>query len=216
MNIKPKHVIQSLQVDVAGYGSLDADEDLEQFEQKGGIYELTVSVHNYLCSPVHHITYVQGTHTWMAIQMMFAQKPGQDTIQCEIAHDLEGYYYVILTLTFMCDAPYMLKKVLHPDTASGGEIWVHCWLENTIKKEIWHKTVEKQHYLATDAGFAMVDGVLGNDWVNEPIRMMLREMRTVLFVESAPSHSRMLDIIHTALFKIHTDHTLAISASLNR
>lgn len=62
MNIKPKHVIQSLQVDVAGYGSLDADEDLEQFEQKGGIYELTVSVHNYLCSPVHHITYVQGTY----------------------------------------------------------------------------------------------------------------------------------------------------------
>ncbi|KAG1787963.1 uncharacterized protein HD556DRAFT_1448291 [Suillus plorans] len=163
---------------------------IQSLQQKGGIYELT------------------GTRAWMAIQMMFAQKPGQDTIRREIAHDLEGYYYVILTLAFMFDAPYMLKKVPHPDTASGGEMF-HRWLENTIKKEIWHEAVEKQHYLATDAGFAMVDGVLGNDWVNEPIRMMLREMRTVLFIESAPSHSRMLDIIHTALFKIRTDHTLA-------
>jgi hypothetical protein len=144
----------------------------------------------------------------MAIQMMFAQKPGQDIIRREIAHDLEGYYYVILTLAFMFDAPYALKKVPHPDTASGGEMWVHRWLENTIEKEIWHEAVEKQHYLATDAGFAMVDGVLGNDWANEPVRMMLKEMRTILFVESQPSHSRMLEVINTALFKIRTDRTL--------
>lgn len=144
----------------------------------------------------------------MAIQMMFVQQPGQDTIRREITHDLEGYYYVILTLAFMFDALYALKKVPHPDTASGGEMWVHCWLENTIEKEIWHEAVEKQHYLATDAGFAMVDGVLGNDWANEPVRMMLKEMRTILFVESRPSHSCMLEVINTALFKIRTDRTL--------
>ncbi|KAG1739166.1 uncharacterized protein EDB91DRAFT_1248925 [Suillus paluster] len=84
----------------------------------------------------------------------------------------------------MFDAPYGLKKVPHPDTASGGEMWVHCWLENTIEKEIWHEAVEKQHYLATDAGFGMVDGVLGNNWANEPVRTMLKEMRTILFVET--------------------------------
>ncbi|KAG1720070.1 uncharacterized protein EDB91DRAFT_1257199 [Suillus paluster] len=172
VNIKPKHVVQSLQVDVAGYSSLNIDDDLERFKEKGGIYELT------------------GTRAWMAIQMMFAQQPGQDNIRREIAHDLEGYYYVLLTLAFMFDAPYGLKKVPHPDTASGGEMWVHRWLENTIEKEIWHEAVEKQHYPATDAGFGMVDGVLGNDWANEP-------------------HSRMLDIINTALFKLHTDRTLA-------
>ncbi|KAG1771138.1 hypothetical protein EV702DRAFT_1049043 [Suillus placidus] len=66
----------------------------------------------------------------------------------------------------------------------GREIWVHCWLENTIEKEIWHEAVEKQHYLATDTGFTMVDRALGNNWVNELIRTMLREMRTVLFVET--------------------------------
>ncbi|KAG2149226.1 hypothetical protein DEU56DRAFT_704831, partial [Suillus clintonianus] len=38
-----------------------------------------------------------------------------------------------------------------------------------------------------------VDGVLGHDWANEPVRTMLKEMRTILFVESAPSHSHMLD-----------------------
>ncbi|KAG1816436.1 uncharacterized protein BJ212DRAFT_1480885 [Suillus subaureus] len=109
----------------------------------------------------------------------------------------------------MFDAPYRLKKVPHPDTASGGEMWVHCWLENTIEKEIWHEAIEKQHYLATDAGFGMVDGVLGNDWANEPVRTMLKEMRTILFIESAPSHSCMLNVINTALFKLCTDHTLA-------
>ncbi|KAG1816435.1 uncharacterized protein BJ212DRAFT_1480884 [Suillus subaureus] len=62
VNIKPKHVVQSLQVDVAGYSSLNIDDDLEQFKEKGGIYELT------------------GTRAWMAIQMMFAQQPGQDNI----------------------------------------------------------------------------------------------------------------------------------------
>ncbi|KAG0696667.1 hypothetical protein DFH29DRAFT_1004390 [Suillus ampliporus] len=165
VNIKPKHIVQSLQVDVAGYGSLNINDDLEQFKEKGGIYELT------------------GTRAWMAIQMMFAQQPGQDTMRREIAHDLEGYYYVLLTLAFMFDAPYRLKKVPHSNTASGGEMWVHRWLENTIAKEIWHEAIEKQHYLATDAGFTMVDGVLGNDWANEPVRMMLKEMRTILFVE---------------------------------
>ncbi|KAG0691853.1 hypothetical protein DFH29DRAFT_1010022 [Suillus ampliporus] len=55
VNIKPKHVVQSLQVDIAGYGSLNINDDLERFKEKSGIYELT------------------GTRAWMAIQMMFAQ-----------------------------------------------------------------------------------------------------------------------------------------------
>lgn len=55
VNIKPKHVVQSLQVDVAGYGSLNIDDDLERFKEKGGIYELTVSINRCFCPPAHRI-----------------------------------------------------------------------------------------------------------------------------------------------------------------
>ncbi|KAG2110201.1 uncharacterized protein F5147DRAFT_772474 [Suillus discolor] len=167
---------------------------------------------------VHSRILLMARHFHPTSSQMVAMKPTSYFLSplCKLTHPcgtwdlfIQQCQTGILTLAFMFDAPYMLKKVPHPDTASGGEMWVHCWLENMIEKEIWHEAVEKQHYLATDIGFSMVDRVLGNDWTNEPIRMMLREMRTVLFVESAPSHSRMLNIINAALFKIHTDHTLA-------
>lgn len=145
----------------------------------------------------------------MAIQMMLAQRPGTDAIRREIVHDLEGYYYVILTLAFMFDAPYALKKVPNADMASGAEMWLHRWLENTIEMEIWQEAVEKQHYLGTDAGFSMVEGLLGEDWAIEPVKTMLKEMREHLFTNAAPTHSGMLDIITNALVKIRTNPDLA-------
>ncbi|KAG1737845.1 uncharacterized protein EDB91DRAFT_1249522 [Suillus paluster] len=191
VHIKPKDVVQSLQVDIAGYGSPTTDEDLERFADKGGIYELT------------------GTRTWMAIQTMLAQQPGTDVIRREIVHDLEGYYYVILTLAFMFDGLYALKKVPNTDMASGAEMWLHRWLENTIEMEIWQEAVEKQHYLGTNAGFSMVEGLLGEDWAIKPVKMMLKEMREHLFTNAAPTHSGMLDIITNALVKIRTNPDLA-------
>ncbi|KAG0698799.1 hypothetical protein DFH29DRAFT_1002496 [Suillus ampliporus] len=143
------------------------------------------------------------------IQMMLAQRPGTDVIRREIVHDLEGYYYVILTLAFMFDVPYTLKKVPNTDMASGAEMWLHRWLENTIEMEIWQEAVEKQHYLGTDAGFSMVEGLLGEEWVIEPVKTMLKEMREHLFTNAAPTHSGMLDIIINALVKICTNPDLA-------
>ncbi|KAG1744089.1 uncharacterized protein EDB91DRAFT_1080896 [Suillus paluster] len=167
VHIKPKDVVQSLQVNVAGYGSPTTNEDLEHFADKGRIYELT------------------------------------------IVHDLEGYYYVILTLAFMFDGLYALKKVPDADMASGAEMWLHRWLENTIEIEIWQEAVEKQHYLGTDAGFSMVEGLLGEDWAIEPMKTMLKEMREHLFTNAVPTHSGMLDIITNALVKIRTNPDLA-------
>ncbi|KAG2108223.1 uncharacterized protein F5147DRAFT_652945 [Suillus discolor] len=121
VHIKPKDVVQSLQVNVTGYRSSMTDEDLRCFADKGGIYELT------------------DTHAWMAIEIMLAQQPGADVIHREIVYDLEGYYYVILTLAIMLDILYTLKRVPNPYMTSGMEMWLYWWLENTIEMEIWYK-----------------------------------------------------------------------------
>lgn len=52
VHIKPKDVVQSLQVDVAGYGSRTMVEDLECFADKGGIYELTVCIDDHILTPM--------------------------------------------------------------------------------------------------------------------------------------------------------------------
>ncbi|KAG1807802.1 uncharacterized protein BJ212DRAFT_1485380 [Suillus subaureus] len=190
VHIKPKDVVQSLQVNIAGYGSPTTDEDLEQFADKGGIYELTVCIDNHLLTP-------------MLITLC------TDAIQHEIVHDLESYYYVILTLAFMFDGLYTLKKVPNTDMASEAEMWLHRWLKNTIEMKIWQEAVEKQHYPGTNAGFSMVEGLLGEDWAIEPMKTMLKEMREHLFTNAAPTHSGMLNIITNALVKICTNPDLA-------
>ncbi|KAG0705537.1 hypothetical protein DFH29DRAFT_996854 [Suillus ampliporus] len=173
---------------IAGYGSTN---DLKHFADKGGIYEL------------------MGTRAWMAIQMMLAQRPGTDVIRREIVHDLEGYYYVILTLAFHVDVPYRIEKVPNTDMARGQRCGFIGGFKIPLRWRFGKKQWKKQHYLGTDAGFSMVEGLLGEEWVIEPVKTMLKEMREHLFTNAAPTHSGMLDIIINALVKICTNPDLA-------
>ncbi|KAG2083939.1 uncharacterized protein F5147DRAFT_660016 [Suillus discolor] len=103
-------------------------------QDKGGIYELTDS-----CMDGNRDNASSTTSA--------------DVIHREIVYDLEGYYYVILTLAIMLDILYTLKRVPNPYMTSGMEMWLYWWLENTIEMEIWYKVLRNDTFLLLMQGF---------------------------------------------------------------
>jgi hypothetical protein len=150
----------------------------------------------------------------MAVALMFAQEPGVRPVKRTLLHDLEGYYYVILTLAFMFNQPYALKPVpeFHLGTMRSQVIWLYQWLQNTwpVDLPIWQEATDKQKYFGTDEGFKEVQHMLGEQWNVKPIHDMLSKMRHLLFgPPDLVTHTSMLDIIETALLAIRTDFSLS-------
>lgn len=92
----------------------------------------------------------------MAVALMFAQEPGVKPVKRTLLHDLEGYYYVILTLAFMFNQPYALKPVpeFHLAMMRSQAVWLHQWLQNTwpVDLQIWQEATDKQKFSALMRG----------------------------------------------------------------
>jgi hypothetical protein len=145
----------------------------------------------------------------MAVQSMTAYKPGAPAIARVVAHDLEGYYYVLLSLAFMFHSPYVLKAIPQGESFIGtGDHYLKMWLENKMDAyTIWQEAEEKRRFFCTHEGFQIIEGRLGTEWSCEPIKVMLREMRELLFYSRAPvTHLGMINIIERALHTLSTDH----------
>jgi hypothetical protein len=153
----------------------------------------------------------------MAVALMLAQKPQAMPVKRTLLHDLEGYYYVILTLAFMFDEPYGLKPLPDLNLAASRESWfrqnwLRHWLQNTWPDtmDIWAEAEDKKKYFGTDEGFQEIQDMLGAHWNVQPIHDMLSKMRHLLFgPPDLVTHVNMLDIIETALLAIRTDYSLS-------
>jgi hypothetical protein len=79
----------------------------------------------------------------MAVESMTAYKPGAPAIVYVVAHDLEGYYYVLLSLTFMFNSPYVLKAIPQVESFIGtGDHYLKMWLENKMDVyTIWQEAL---------------------------------------------------------------------------
>ncbi|KAG2050855.1 hypothetical protein BDR06DRAFT_1010962, partial [Suillus hirtellus] len=182
-----------IQIKVSAWGASNVEEDLQNFangdENGGGLYELT------------------GTQAWMAVDSMFAHKPGAAPVPRVVAHDLEGYYYVILSLAFMFNEPYVLKPLPGRDTPEESDHYLGIWLENATEEvAIWREAARKERFFCNHDGFRLLEGRLGREWSCEAIKTMLREMRDLLFYEKAVTHAGMIHIIQRALDSLSTDH----------
>ena len=142
----------------------------------------------------------------MAVESMTAYKPGAPAIARVVAHDLEGYYYVILSLAFLFHSPYILKAL--PPEHCTGDRFLRLWLENrTDMYPIWTEAEEKKRVFCSHEGFQTIEGRLGREWSCESIKGMLREMRELLFYsKTAVTHLGMINIIERALYTLSTDH----------
>lgn len=166
------------QVYVACFGARTAEQDLEHFTHGGGMYELKVRMGDQtFSSPVlmtSHRVYI-GRALERGWQFRLEHEPHAPRVARNVAHDLEGYYYVILTLAFMFDEPYTLKRVsTGPAKLVGGEGWVRQWVENTLHTDIWIEAKEKQLYFAHEQGFETVAHLLGRHWAVDPVRRCCR------------------------------------------
>lgn len=143
----------------------------------------------------------------MAVDSMFAHKSGAAPVPHIVAHDLEGYYYVILSLTFMFNELYVLKPLPGRDAPEESDHYLGIWLENVTEEvAIWHEVARKEHFFCNHDGFRLIKGQLGREWSCEAIKTMLREMRDLLFYEKAITHAGMIHIIQCALHSLSTDH----------
>lgn len=143
----------------------------------------------------------------MAVDSMFAHKSGAAPVPHIVAHDLEGYYYVILSLTFMFNELYVLKPLPGRDAPEESDHYLGIWLENVTEEvAIWHEAARKEHFFCNHDGFRLIKGQLGREWSCEAIKTMLREMRDLLFYEKAVTHAGMIHIIQCALHSLSTDH----------
>jgi hypothetical protein len=155
------------------------------------------------------VPFTQGTRAWMALQLMFAQQ-SKARVKHTLAHDLEGYYYVILSLAFMFDEPYVLNRLPNINMGIAGEYFLRRWLDNSATVEIWQEAADKKLYFCTDEGFSQIQHRLGGHWKCLPILEMLRKMRALLFGPPKQiTHDAMLRIIDTGLSEIRNDISLS-------
>jgi hypothetical protein len=144
----------------------------------------------------------------MAVEPMCAYKPGAPAIARVAAHDLEGYYYVILSLGFMFTSPYVLKALPGERDVGDADHYLKIWLEHTTGAiPIWQEADKKKRFFCTHEGFEEIERRLGREWSCEPIKEMLRELRNLLFYSEPAkvTHSGMIRIIQDALDKLSTD-----------